>query len=73
MLAAETINYFGMAFLFTNQGEIELDWRSAYLTDRPHVKCPLWHRLIYPTGYAEVRCVIQELDGSVIKRCYFVK
>ncbi len=28
---------------------------------------PLWHRLINPTAYAEVRCVIQDLDGSVTK------
>jgi hypothetical protein len=28
---------------------------------------PLWHRLINPTVYAEVICVIQDLDGSVTK------
>jgi hypothetical protein len=28
---------------------------------------PLWHRLINPTAYAEVRCLIQDLDGSVTK------
>jgi hypothetical protein len=31
------------------------------------LSAPLWHRLIYPAGYAEVRCVIQETDGSVVK------
>jgi len=28
---------------------------------------PLWHRLINPTAYAEVRCVIQDLEGSVTR------
>ena len=28
---------------------------------------PLWHRLINPTAYAEVRCVIQDSDSSVTK------
>lgn len=28
---------------------------------------PLWHRLINPTASAEVRCVIQDLDGSVTR------
>jgi hypothetical protein len=28
---------------------------------------PLWYRLINPAAYAEVRCVIQEFDGTVTK------
>jgi polyferredoxin len=28
---------------------------------------PIWYGWINPTAYAEVRCVIQDLDGSVAK------
>jgi hypothetical protein len=28
---------------------------------------PVWYRLINPAAYAEVRCIIQEFDGSVTK------